>query len=694
MKTTLLFLLATFLYLNVVSQTQIGENINGSVSGEGFGQSVALSSNGSRIVIGAHYNDFSGISSGKVKVFDWNGASWIQTGSDINGSGVHEYVGFSTAISADGNRIAIGAHGSSDSNSAGYASVYDWNGNDWIPVGAKIYGEDRWDYSGYSIDLSANGNRIIIGAPRNDVNGTDSGHARIYDWNGSNWIQIGADIDGEARGDHFGDAVTISSNGSRIAVGAPINEGSGHTRIYDWNGSDWIQKGDDIDAEASGDLSGIAVDFSADGNRIAIGGLYNDGNGSNAGHVRLFDWDGSNWLQFGADIDGELTSDNSGKSVALSDNGNRVAIGAWANDGGGSSSGHIRVYDWNGTNWVKNIVDIDGETYGDHLGTSVALSSDRLILAGGAISSDGDAEESGDVRVFNLTEYSGLIAYYPFNGNANDESGNNHHSTVYGATLTQDKDGNTNNAYYFDGSNDYIDLGDWENGGEMSFTFWARWDATNNWSRIIEIGNGRRNDDIMVSNYFGSTEIAFYVNKGTTENYQLFHEQAIILNEWGFYTATVDLTGIMKIYKNGILISENLGLTPNKLIRTEQYLGRSLYPGDGYFKGAIDELRIYETALTLAEIQNLYNFNALKIEKFDTAIESNFYVSKNILYFKDVQNLNEIKTIEVYNLLGQKVFKTSKIEREISLEQLKLRVYILKVKNNIGDCQTLRFLIN
>ena len=53
----------------------------------------------------------------------------------------------------------------------------------------------------------------------------------------------------------------------------------------------------------------------------------------------------------------------------------------------------------------------------------------------------------------------GLVAYYPFNGNANDESGNGHHGTVNGATLAEDRFGEDNRSYSFDGENDYINQG-------------------------------------------------------------------------------------------------------------------------------------------------------------------------------------------------------------------------------------------
>lgn len=302
-----------------------------------------------------------------------------------------------------------------------------------------------------------------------------------------------------------------------------------------------------------------------------------------------------------------------------------------------------------------------------------------------------------DIKLYTT---SNLIAFYPFNGNANDESGNNHHGTVLGPTLTMDRFGNENSAYYFNGANNNIDIGDWENGGPMSFNLWVRWDSFTNWGLIMDLALGRNNNNIYIGNQStnnifmfhtldGSTKYLFYCNDTVT-----YPNSPLALNSWTMITCTVDETGLMKAYKNGYLIGSFNGFTPTKMIRTEQYLGSQNYPENGYFNGALDDVRIYSSVLTNAEILNLYNFNSLKIEKIDNVTENTFYVSNNLLYFKNSQNLNEIKTIEVYNLLGQKVFKTSTIEKEISLEQLKKGVYILKVKRISNDLKTLKILIN
>ena len=152
----------------------------------------------------------------------------------------------------------------------------------------------------------------------------------------------------------------MSYDGSRVAIGAYNNDGggsnSGHVRIYDYNGSAWVQVGADIDGEAAGDRSGQEVSLYSDGSRLAIGAVNNGGNGANSGHVRIFDYTPSgtsSWTQVGADIDGEATSDYSASSISLSSDGSRVAIGAEANDGNGSNSGHVRIYDYNGTALVQ-----------------------------------------------------------------------------------------------------------------------------------------------------------------------------------------------------------------------------------------------------------------------------------------------------------------------------------------------------
>jgi hypothetical protein len=391
--------------LITVNRGQLGLDIDGEAIFDQSGYSVSLSANSEIVAIGAIENDGNGELSGHVRVFAWNGAAWVQRGNDIDGEAAYNQSGWSVSLSANGDVLAIGAI-SNDGNglNSGHVRVYNWSGSAWVQLGADINGEAVGDKSGWSTSLSANGDILAIGAPGNDGNGTNSGHVRVYTWSGSGWVQRGADIDGEAAGNESGGSVSLSANGNVLAVGAPYNEGngyrSGHVRVYAWNGTIWAQRGNDIDGEAAVDVSGASVSLSANGNVLAIGAPYNDENGDGSGHVRVYAWNGIAWVQRGNDIDGEAAVDISGASVSLSANGDIVAIGAAGNDGNGTVAGHVRVYAWNGTVWVQRGNDIDAEGAGDQSGYSVSLSADGNVLAIGAATNKGNGSSAGHVRVY------------------------------------------------------------------------------------------------------------------------------------------------------------------------------------------------------------------------------------------------------------------------------------------------------
>ena len=135
-------------------------------------------------------------------------------------------------------------------------------------------------------------------------------------------------IKGEALGDQFGQSVSLSSDGKTLAIGANGNdnvngENSGHVRVFGLNedGSSWNQLGQHIDGETAIDESGYSVSLSSDGRTVAIGAYYNDGNGENAGHVRVYQIDDFRlkWKQLGQDIDGEAAGDWSGGSRSVSE---------------------------------------------------------------------------------------------------------------------------------------------------------------------------------------------------------------------------------------------------------------------------------------------------------------------------------------------------------------------------------------
>lgn len=404
-----------------LAQSQLGSDIDGAVSQLASDYSVALSADGSRLAVGAWNHDGIGSRSGHARVYRWSGTAWNQVSSDIDGEAAEDFSGVSVSLSSDGNRLAIGASGNDDNgDKSGHVRVYQWSGTEWAQLGGDIDGEAAGDLSGISVSLSADGNRVAIGAPENDDNGMNSGHVRVYQWAGSAWSQLGADIDGEAAWDTFGSSVSLSYDGNRLAAGAPmadgIDLGSGQVRVFQWSGSDWVQLGLAIEGEKESNFSGQSVSLSADGKRLAIGAPFNDGNGRWSGHTRVYQWVGTAWEQMGADIDGEAAEDRSGSSVALSTDGSRLVIGAPRNSDISTDSGHVRAYQWSGAAWEQLGNDIDGESGGDQFGFHVSVSADGNRLAAGTGYAGETGADPGYVQTFDL----GVFNVFAINSGLND----------------------------------------------------------------------------------------------------------------------------------------------------------------------------------------------------------------------------------------------------------------------------------
>ena len=329
------------------ARTQLGADIDGEATGDGFGYAVALSSDGSVLAVGAPYNKGTcpgcNPAGGHVRVYNYGANNmWTQLGSDIDSTG---WSGWSVSLSDDGSILALGAH-YGNSSWYGLAQVYKYGANNvWAQLGATIYGEAATDRSGMSVSLSSDGSVLAIGAPYGG-----SGYARVYKYTSNAWTQIGSNLVGEVTGDQFGLSVSLSSDGSVLAVGAPYNDVStgntndnrGRVRVYQYVTNTWIQRGN-IDGDIGWGLTGWSVSLSSDGNRLAIGGA---GTYQHL-YVQVYQFADGTWTQIGCNMNAEGGKDNFGRSVSLSGDGTKLAVGGAGNDVGGANTvniGHARVY--------------------------------------------------------------------------------------------------------------------------------------------------------------------------------------------------------------------------------------------------------------------------------------------------------------------------------------------------------------
>lgn len=327
-----------------------------------------------------------------------------QLWSPITGPLGADRAGNAVALSSNGLRVAVGyPSGTTGTTSAGFVRVFQFTLGGWVQMGNTMIGEAALDFSGIAVAMSNNGLRVAIGAQGNDGAGSSSGHVRVYDWNGSAWVQAGADINGEAGGDQSGGAVSLSGDGNRLAIGARFNDGvasnAGHIRVFQWTGSAWTQMGSDIEGAMANSWLGQDVSLSDDGNRLAASGPQHSGLATAGGYAVAFEWNGSNWVQMGTAIEGTQSVENVGRSVALSGNGLRMAVGVIGHQGSPIvvGRGQVRVYEWSGSSWVALGIGPEGTDYQDLMGREVALSHDGSVLLAGATQS---ASNPGFARLF------------------------------------------------------------------------------------------------------------------------------------------------------------------------------------------------------------------------------------------------------------------------------------------------------
>lgn len=405
MKKNLLFSLLLVFSNGLVAQTQIGSNFIGAVLGEDTGRSVSVSSTilGDIVAIGTPYNDQSTTMGGYVKVYQLSGSVWNQKGQTINAEANSDYFG-EVKLSGNGTRLVIGAKfNDGNGTSSGHVRVFSFDSgtSTWVQLGADINGEAAGDEFGTTVAISHTGSVIAVGAPKNN-NGasSNSGHVRVYSFDSgtSSWIQRGADINGNAANDQFGESIALSPDGSKlIAASKWGNSSDGYVEVYTWNGTAWIQKGTTI-SDGGSDKSGTGVAISSDGNRIVVGAP-NSG-AMTQGNVKVYSYSGSAWAQLGSTITGWINGMNLGSSVSMSDSGNEILVGAPKYTVSLAFRGAMIYYKYNGSAWVSVGTVVTGSSENEELGTSVAMSSDgNKVVVGAPISNN----TTGHARVYDYT---------------------------------------------------------------------------------------------------------------------------------------------------------------------------------------------------------------------------------------------------------------------------------------------------
>ncbi len=311
-----------------------------------------------------------------------------------------------------------------------------------------------------------------------------------------------------------------------------------------------------------------------------------------------------------------------------------------------------------------------------------------------------------------------LKGWWPFLGNANDQSGNGNNGTVNGATLTTDRFGNQNSAYDFDGVNDYIstNLSGITGQNSRTISFW--FNSNNNTSGIkTMVGYGEHASSAPQGSRFDCT---MEYGKPSIDIGSTYASYAVnnVQNNWKFYTVAFKSSygttvQAIKLYIDGVLQQNPSILNTSILINTgnlyKVFFGAPYTnPSGNSFNGKLDDIGMWNRALTQQEITDLYNGNICyqTISVTDTLIINVKRTSYNPLAYtntikvypnpsKDkitIDNGDITKmtgySIKIYNSIGQQLFQTTITQQQYSLDITQWGgngLYFMELKDNNGN---------
>lgn len=332
--------------------------------------------------------------------FDYNiDSRWISLGRQLVGT--YDCSGFGEAIdfNGDGTILALGAnkvHESTGSVKVMKYSSTSGGSNNWSIMGDIIGGHYKGESFGKSLQLSKDGNILVVGGYGNGGDNYYYGQVSSYNYvkSTNEWIPFGKYIQGDYQGDRFGISLSMSDNGLTWIAGADnnininvesrqddnnnIKRRDGYAKVYSMNhNGEWVQRGRTI-LGSNGSWTGYAVAMSGDGQTICVSDrFYSVRKGFQPGRVRCFKWWHTDWRKLGGDLLGDYHRENIGYSLSLNGDGTVVAIGAPR-----YGSGSVRVYSLQGDGcWKIRGDKLVGSKVDDQIGYKVKLNKKGNVLA-------------------------------------------------------------------------------------------------------------------------------------------------------------------------------------------------------------------------------------------------------------------------------------------------------------------------
>jgi hypothetical protein len=339
-----------------VTVQQLGSDLQGQFDFACFGAEIAINASGSRIIVGSPCDDEGGDLAGKASVFEFNGTSWIQIGSNILGKMEDDNTATGVSINSLGDIIGITGFGYNGNIGTGHARVYQFNGSEWQQKGGDILPPSgSSEQFGSSLAMDASGNRIILGVPSIEIDGVIRGGARVFDYNQQtdSWEQVGDIVELTSICEYCtlaggGNAVSMSDDGMIISLSNSSSQISGGGKFviaFRFNGSEWspIQCNKDFPSQVCNNGSSFITGvLSDDGTRMIIGDPIRASNSS--GFTYFLDVNLSEMKRIDL-VQGEILQGDFGHSVGINNNGTRFVIyEAYSESGSSTNKGQIYLY--------------------------------------------------------------------------------------------------------------------------------------------------------------------------------------------------------------------------------------------------------------------------------------------------------------------------------------------------------------